>query len=415
VLYISDPRKNPLRTSVVIVAITAAMALVVILSGLSVGVRYSSRKSLNDIDVDLYVVPEDLHPLLTDLQRFDQGWSVQREIGEQPGGPERISPRLVDALFYELGNEQGEIQVIGVSPSEESGFNQFKVVSGNWFSRTDDPVREIHIENGSVNEEYMTMEILLSRSFIDSTHLEVGDEIQITPSLSSNGRFSFKIGGVYVDTLSRLSRSAIIHLGELQLLKGLLEKDTLSEILLGFDSEDRSVEIVEWSKTSDFSFRDIVDIVSREDVLEDIQDFLLIIDGFSMLVISLTLIVCLIFTSTIFMISIKEKSREVAILRAIGIPSGRIMGWIAMESLIIYGIGSILGIFSGGMIILVLNRILTDRFPILPEGFAIFRIDSIILGTLLLLSLLLSLLSTLLPIYRIMVRSPMDSLRGDIS
>ncbi len=233
VLFLSDPRRYPLRTSIMVMAITASIAMVMILSGLSMGIRSSSRRSIEEIGVDLYVVPEDLHPLLTDLQRFDQGWSVQRELDGAPDKPDRISPRLSDALFFETEETIGEVQIMGIEPSLESGFQQFRLVDGKWFQTGGDPIREEYIETGSVKESSMTLEILLSERFMDSLKVKVGDTISLTPSLKNNITFNFRVEGTYIDTLSRLSRSALIHLGELQYLKGLLEKDTLSEIVPG--------------------------------------------------------------------------------------------------------------------------------------------------------------------------------------
>mgnify|MGYP006284613427 CR=1 FL=1 len=414
-LLLSDPRQYPLRSSIVIMAITASIALVMILSGLSAGVRYSSRKSLEEIGVDLYVVPEDLHPLLTDLQRFDQGWSVQRELEMSEWPPDKISPRLSDALFYEIGRETGEVQVVGIDPSLENDFNQFKLIDGNWFSTPDDPVREEYVQSGKVREGNMTLEVMLSKDFMDSLRLKVGDTIILTPSLKSGNGFQFRIEGTYIDSLSRLSRSAIIHLGELQYMKGLLEKDTLSEILIGYENKEESDGLVEWSATDEFPFRDIVDIMPTEEVLEDIQDFLLIIDGFAYMVIGMTLVICLIFTSTIFIITAKERSRDTAILRAIGISSLKIIRWVIIESGLFYAIGSISGLILGSISIFLLNNILESRFQSLPEGFILFRIEPTILMAIVLSALVISVASSLMPALRIVNKPPMEALRGDVS
>jgi ABC-type antimicrobial peptide transport system permease subunit len=223
------------------------------------------------------------------------------------------------------------------------------------------------------------------------------------------------VKGIFVDTLSRLSSSIMIHLGELQYLKGLLERDTLTEILLDYPDSVDPEDIEDWSKSDSFGFRDIVDIVPKESILEDIYGFLRIINGFSIMVITVTLVICLVFTSAIFMISAKERSRDTSILRAIGIPSWRIFQWVIMESALFYSLGAIMGIAVGMLSIRFLNIVLVDRFPLLPADFDPFRMDPTVLLIAFGASFLLALISALLPAIRSATISPMASMRGDIS
>ncbi len=415
VIFLSHPKNNPLRASIVMLAITASLALVIVLSSLSIGIRESSKISLDNVGADMYVVPEDLHPLLMDLQRFDQGWSVQREIENSLIVPQYLSPRLSDTLFYSFEDTLGEVNVFGIEPGKEDDFHQFRTVRGSWFSTLDDPLRMKYIDHGTIDEGEMTYEVMISMEFQRSTGLRVGDKVSLTPSLIYENGSQFTIEGVFVDTLSRLSRSILVHLGELQYLKGLLERDTLTEILLDYNDNVDTDDVEEWSKSDDFTFRDIVDIIPKRKILEDIYGFLGIINGFTAMVIGITLFICLIFTSTIFMISAKERSRDTSILRAIGIPSWRIFQWVIMESTLFYGVGTVIGVSLGAGAIYVLNLILMEGFPLLPEGFKPFMYDGSVIVLAVVLSFILAISSSLLPAIRTSLISPMGSLRGDVS
>jgi len=415
VLFLSNMKRNPLRNIVVTLAIALSISMVMVLSSLSVGVRDSSRESLLGIGADLYVVPEDLHPLLMDLQRFDQGWSVQRELQLSEYPPSHVSPRLSDTLFFRIGEDLGETITVGVDPGEETAFDQFMVVEGGWFSTLDDPLRDQNIRNGVVDGELMTKEVLVSREFSREHGLGVGDGILLSSSLINGTEYSFRIEGIFVDSLARLSPAIIVHLGELQFMKGNLEKDTLTEILLDYPSGYDLDKVKEWSRSGDFKYRDIVDILSSEDILEEIYEFIGIIDGFAVMVVSVTLFICLIFTSTIFLISAKERALDLAILRAIGIPARKIFIWVIMESGIFYLLGCLGGLLLGSVSIYLLNLFLIDRFTSLPEGFQPFGINMVVISTAVLSSFLLALLSALAPAVRAVLKPPVESLRGDVS
>ena len=369
--------------------------MVLVLSSLSVGIRESSRESLERIGADFYVVAEDLHPLLMDLQRFDQGWSVQREIRNSQYIPDRMSPRLTDALFFDTGSEKGEVIALGIVPGMEKGFNQFLLQEGEWFEEQEDPVRDTYISNANIDFNIFTLEVMISSEFQTSTGLDIGDTFDLSSSLVNGTSFNYRIIGIYTDSLSRLSRSIIIHLGELQLMKGLLRSDTLTEILLSYDEVVSSAEMEDWSTGDQFAFKDIVDIIPKEEILRDIRGFLSILDGFSSMVIGVTLVICLVFTSTIFLISSKERFKDTAILRAIGIPAYRIFQWVITESSFFYLLGTIGGFLLGLVLIWLLNTIMMDRLSLLPLGFILFRVDIFVILATILSSFVLSILSSL--------------------
>ena len=413
---VSDPRRAPFRAVMMVLAITASIALATTLFSLSSGIRDSTRVSIGSVGADIYIVPEDLNPLLIDLQRFDQGWAVMMEMEGSPLPPSVMSPRLRDSLFFRPGiGRPGETIAYGVIPDRESSFGQFDLVSGEWFENGSDPVRELFREEGRISEDAMTLEVLVSSEFSDRNGIDVGDELMLYASASNATYRTFEVKGIYVDSLSKLSGSVMVHLGELQLMKGILHRDTLTEVLLDYSDGADLGPVVEWSEGNGFSFRDLVDLYTEEQVLSELFRFTRIIDGFSAMVTSVTFVVCLAFTSAIFMISAKERSREISVLRAIGVPARRIVLFMVRESAIYYSIGLAVGLIAGHFTGLLLNTVIEERYTELPMDITPFSTD---LSTIMIVSaasLLLAIISGLVPALIRVLRPPVEGLRGDIS
>ncbi len=409
-----DPRNYRLRSAVILLAISSSIALFITMSSLSVGVRESSREAIDGVGSDIYVVPDSLNPLLLDLQRFDSGWAVIREIENSPFPPSHISPRLRDTLFYGEGEDMGEVITHGVTPGAENHFNQFKVLDGRWFSHENDPVREDHLAGITINRSTFTLEVMISEEFSKQNKIGMGDTISISVRMTSKDPMDFKVKGVYIDTLSQRSSSIMLHLGELQFMKGLLDKDSMTEILLAYPPGTDLETVVEWADSEQFVFRDIVDLYTRGSFLSELYKFTTILDGFSAIVISVTFVVCLIFTSTIFMISTKERTVELSVLRAIGFSPGKIFLIVIQNSLLYYIAGGLIGIILGITMNYGLNVFLQDFFQGLPSTFEPFRVDIVIIGWTLFSILVLAMVSGLLPAVISARRSPIEAIRRDI-
>ncbi|MGA1873846.1 MAG: ABC transporter permease [Thermoplasmatota archaeon] len=414
-LVIFDPRHYPLRSGIVVVAISSSIALLVVMSSLSVGVRDSSREALDGVGSDVYVVPDSLNPLLLDLQRFDQGWAVIREIENSPYPPSHISPRFKDSIFYGLeGRTEGEVIAHGVIPGHENHFKQFMVVKGSWFEEEADPVRERFLSGLGIDNSTLTLEVLISEEFSKKISVGPGDHLDLSSRMGSGSHMSFRIKGIFVDRLSQRSESLLIHLGELQYIKGSLSRDALTEILLDYPEGTDLDRVVEWSGSSSFIFKDLVDLYTKEEFLSELYKFTRVLDGFSAIVISVTLFVCLIFTATIFMISTKERTMELSILRAIGFSPSKVFLLVIRDSMIFYLLGAFFGFILGLALNNMLNILLEDMFQGLPTTFQPFRLDPSIMFWTMISAFLLSISSALIPALISSRSRPVTAIRRDL-
>jgi ABC-type antimicrobial peptide transport system permease subunit len=184
--------------------------------------------------------------------------------------------------------------------------------------------------------------------------------------------------------------------------------------LLAYPEDTDIGSIIEWSEDETFIFRNMVDLYSKSQFLSELYKFTSILDGFSALVISVTLFVCLIFTSTIFMIFTKERMVEISVLRAIGFSPFKIFLLIIWSSMIYYFLGAILGMCTGLLLNRGLNIALDGFFDGLPSNFQPFRLNMGILILALVSTLVLSLLSGTVPAMISASRPPIRSLRGGL-
>jgi len=395
-----------------VLAISAAIALDLSLISLGTGMRDSTAKALERVDADLYVLPEGLNPLFRDLQRFDQTWSVMSELEGSPAEIDRMSPRLKDSLMVDLnGGSFLEVLALGVVPDKESAFGQYVVRDGEWFPTGNDPVKELSLSDSEVEQEALTKECLLTVQLARRLSVDIGDDIRITSSGSSNA-LSYTVAGTYIDHLSGRSEEMMLHLGELQYLKGLLQNDTCTEILVSMEAEEGVGRILEWSRSVDFRFKDIVELHTRDDILGELYDFTRIIQGFSNVVIVITSIVSIAFVSTMFMVSSKARERELALLRALGSPRSSVIREVMGSSVAVSLVGGTLGLVLGLVLNSILNRLSEEAISALPPYFTLFQVDTYVIVSTVILSLAIGIGSGIVPALAATLRSPVSCLRG---
>ncbi|MGA1822546.1 MAG: ABC transporter permease [Thermoplasmatota archaeon] len=401
------------KSMMIVIAISASVSLTITMLSLSNGIKTSTGETIDLIGADAFVVPEEVNPLLMDLQRFDLGQEVIDDIRESPYSPGTISPRHRDTIFFQSGDQKGEVIIFGVVPEQEMHFGQFDLISGSWFDEKNDPVREHYNDTKEIDPSLITFEVMVSERFASRYDASIGKSIGLTTSFQNTTLIEYTITGIYEDRLSRTAPELMIHLGELQYIKGLMKRDTLTEILLTFDDEDEMRNFMEWSEGGDFRYRDVVDIHTRDQVLSEIQGFTNIIDGFSAMVISVTFLVSLIFISTLLMISTKQNGKDLAVLRTIGFARSRIIFIIIRESVMLSVMGSIFGLLLGGLLIYFLNDAVTSGFSNLPSSFVVFRADVTIISATHLIYLILGIASGCIPAVQWSLKSPMETMRGE--
>ncbi|MCK5253829.1 MAG: ABC transporter permease, partial [Thermoplasmata archaeon] len=262
---------------------------------------------------------------------------------KEPGDPER--PKTVEAIgiipddFWELMGEE-----------ERKRFDQ-----DQWFTHGDDP----HFGTGEYDGAF-TGEILLSKN-LKKEGIDIGHEL---PALGTNARtfnltvvgfFDHEFSGVgYIGDLS----FAILHLSELQNITGLaFEEDaqgrravdlvdgisvalTNDAIKNGLEDEvaDRIRETWPVHEDDVFTKMDQLELIRQETVLAEI---------FYLAVGSVSMFIGMLFVATIMIVSVIERTREIGMLRAIGLSRRTVFNQVLTESMILVLLGALIGIAPG--------------------------------------------------------------------
>ena len=407
----ADLRGGWPRNLMMAVAIASSIALTLTMISLAIGVRESTRAVLDRVNADLYVLPEGLNPLFRDLQKFDQGGFVIKEIMGSPHPPDRISPRLKDSVFLSCRGI-GPIEVLstGILPDQETDFGQFRTLEGSWFRTVGDPLREGYRSTGIVDTSLITGEIMLSRNLARRFGVLPGEILDVSPA-PDIAPVSFTVSGIYTDVLSGTSEEVLLHLGEMQFFRGYLERDSLTEILLGYSETGSASSLATWSEGGSFRYRDIVDIHSKEEILGEIYQFTDIVSAFSMIVITMTLLVAVLFTSTVMMISSHQRASDLAVLRALGMTRPGMVAYNLKRSVAISMTGGIAGILIGLAVNRLLNDVLIVSFGAIPSYFKLFSVNWSILAITFILIFVMGMASGAVPAITSSMRSPVSALR----
>ena len=149
-------------------------------------------------------------------------------------------------------------------------------------------------------------------------------------------------------------------------------------------------------------------IIKEKDIVVVITRVLNIVDGMLMAVTAIGLLVAAVGVMNTIMMSIRERIREIGILKTIGAKDEHIFTIFIMEVIIMGLIGGILGMilgYIGSFFVkeLVISLGLTFDIPITPVP------EAFILGFTI--ALTISILSALYPIYRVVKIRPMEALR----
>lgn len=350
--------RRPGRSIMTGAAVAISMALLVSMFSVSEGIKASAERPLLESREDLAITPDQgmiemSHGMAADLTAWGEVdfatpvlYHDLRVVlpPKEPGDSSR--PKTVEAFgiipddFWELMGDE-----------ERKRFDR----PDQWFNQGGDP----HFGGGGYDGTF-TGEILLSKN-LERERIEVGHTLpafgtnERTFNLTVVGFFDHEFSGVgYIGDLS----FAIIHLSELQNMTGLaIEEDaqgrrvvdladgisvalTKQAVKAGHENKvaDRIRET--WPEHED-------DVYTKADQLELIRQETVLAEIFYLAVGSVSMFIGMLFVATIMIVSVIERTREIGMLRAIGISRRTIFIQVLTESMILVLVGALIGIAPG--------------------------------------------------------------------
>ncbi|HTT25816.1 MAG TPA: FtsX-like permease family protein, partial [Thermoplasmata archaeon] len=116
-------------------------------------------------------------------------------------------------------------------------------------------------------------------------------------------------------------------------------------------------------------------VFTLSDILTTVQQTVDLYRTFGTLVGLVGLVVATLFATTILLMSVDDRSRELALLRAIGYPRSAIVRFVVEEGLLLAAFGLVAGLGMGGLGALALQHALASFVAGLPEGFSFIDFD----------------------------------------
>ena len=111
------------------------------------------------------------------------------------------------------------------------------------------------------------------------------------------------------------------------------------------------------------------------------------------------------------LMSVQERTREIGLMKALGMSSGRVFGLFSMEAVMIGVMGSVIGVGLGVGVGLIGNQILVDGPLSGVAGLILYAVDPLALIGIIALILLIAFLAGTLPAARAAKKDPIEALR----
>ncbi|HYK93052.1 MAG TPA: FtsX-like permease family protein [Thermoplasmata archaeon] len=390
------------RTAATALGIGLATSLVVILLAVSEGVQTSSASLAAASGVDLLMTSANTSlssgafPPLTGAHTLG---SQIRAVDPNVAG---ASPWLVSNLvfanssLYAASNASQagtpppaawaptQSGVVGWIPDDNVGLETPAVLSGPGFATASDP----HYANGSYSGP-ATGELVLDDGLATVLDVKPGDLVWASaqpvggpnelPAWFASAS-PFRVVGISGPFwLIPSALLAFVHLSELQgLLGGNFESSDAASLML-IHLTDADSPGVDQSRLAPAFPRLTVFTVGN--ILGAVASAVSLYRTFGEIIGVIGVVVATLFTTTVLLMSVDDRSREIAVLRAIGYGRARIGLLVLEEGLMLSALGLAVGLVGGAGGTYFLNTLLERLVPGLPAGFSFVAFDlAVVLG-----------------------------------
>ena len=344
--------RNPRRTAATASALMIGLALACTMAIVGDSAKASVDKSVADNFVGDYVVSNvfggEFNPAIADrMAEVDGVETIVREryqivqIGDETQGVAATDPATLDRL-------------------------------------------ELDVTAGSA-DDFADSTVLIQQSYADDEGLAVGDEIEVT---TPTGTQTWPVVGIYEDNpviffpvLTTLP--TLVDAGFEEADNALIvfaEPGGLAGLQQGLDEVVAEIPIVTVKDQGAFA----------DEQREPIDQFVLII--FALL--GLALVIAVLGIVNTLALSVIERTREVGLLRAIGLSRAQLRRMITLESVVISVLGALLGVAMGLVFGIALMYSLRD------EGLEVISVPGVQLVVFLVLSLVIGVLAAVFPARR---------------
>jgi ABC-type antimicrobial peptide transport system permease subunit len=395
-------RRRPGRSLATAFGIGLATGLVVLLLALSAGIQSSAYRLAASSGIDLLATSANTSLASDTFPPIPRAHALPSEVGASDPNVAATSPWLISSLVYANSSLYAAANAsangasvpsswaptsagtVGWIPGDNNGLDAPSPVSGSGFTAPGDPLWD----NGS----YLgprTGETELDIGLAAVLHVNVGGMIWVSarsvtgPSALSawfSNATQYRV--VAITEPFFLLPSALLgffYLSELQELTGSATAATDFASLILIHLTDPTNPSADQSRIA-AAFPSL-SVFTIGNILGEIQSAVDLYRTFGTLVGAIGLVVATLFTTTILLMSVDDRSREIALLRAVGFQRARIGAYVLEEGLLLSFAGLGIGLVLGGIGAYEINEFLRRLIVGLPSGFTFVSFDATVIAS----------------------------------
>ncbi|MBC7975341.1 MAG: ABC transporter permease [Myxococcales bacterium] len=286
-------------------------------------------------------------------------------------------------------------------------FAGFAVDHNTWFDVTDEmqvPADQLATWKQTPNGA------ILGDQLAKALEVQVGSKLVITSDIYP-GDWEFQVVGIYTPLRKSIDRNTLVFRWDFLSNdpRAAFGKDSIGWMVSRITDSTRSADI---SRRIDAKFETQDDqtltMSERAFQLSFLGAFSAILKAFDLVSLVILLIMTMILANTIAM-SVRERTHEYGVLRAIGFPPGHILGFILGEALLVSVVGGLVGV---GLVVLLINHGLGPMVEENMSGFfPYFRTPASVLVTALGAAAVLGVIAGAIPAIRASRLKVTDALR----
>ncbi|MCI4321785.1 MAG: ABC transporter permease [Thermoplasmata archaeon] len=411
-------RRRPARSALTALGIGLATGLVTVLLALSAGVQGSAARLATASGVDLIATSANTSLSATTFPPLTDAHGIPPGFARADPNVATASPWLVASFVYAnsslylaanaspngtgipsgWGPASGE--AVGWIPGANAGLETPSVAMGPGFSSSGDP----HYANGTYAGPF-THEVVLDGGLAGVLNATVGSVVysSVQPLASPAGALAwfanatpFRVVGISGPFF--LIPSALLgffYLSEAQSVDGAtaVHNDEASVVLVHL--HDPSNPAADQSSLK-AAFPSLT-VFTLGNILGAVQSVVDLYRTFGTLIGLVAIVVAALFTTTVLTMSVDDRSRELATLRAIGFPRATIGRYVLEEAAVLAGLGLVVGLVGGYVGTYLLNRFLVGLLAGLPAGFSFVAFDGAVVASAVVEVAVIGLLAAILP------------------
>ncbi len=422
-------RRRPGRSALTSLGIGLAVGLVVLLLAISAGIQTSATELATASGVDLIAASANTTITTGSVPPIPHAHELASSIPAADPNVAVASPWLVSDLVFgnaslwaaansthvPYGWSPTGAGAVGWIPSDNTGIQVPTIYNGTGFTYSGDP----HYANGSYDGPF-THQVVLDQGLAAVLGVTVGDLVWANSyqaaSPSALGAWysaatPFRVVGISGPFwLIPSVLLSFLYLSELQYVVGggTPSTDYASLVLIHLTDPTSAANDQVVLETA----FPALTIITLSEILGDVQQVVNIYRTFGVLIGAIGLVVAALFATTVLLMSVDDRSREIALLRAVGYTRAGVGSLIAQEGVLLSIFGLAVGLpiaYAGAY---ELNRFLLALIGGLPVGFSFVSFDASVLFSGIAIVIAIGLLASALPAARAMSLPVAEELRA---